>query len=272
MEGQDTADDNHSASASCVDYSEMWIYFKEKDLSAHMTSIQPTLERKGGCRSILCRLLGPPQLDKRLVPERDRIFAIAQCQLENDEPRQIHMLTTIYKRLTASRLECARFGHHWESIGFQGSDPATDLRGAGLLSLLNALFLLSTLLYRRLAADAYRLSLHERQNFPFMVLSINITRLALNALRHGVLNRECNLRLAVMDVLNEYYVCIMCEFYRIWKAQGRTIADSGNVLKDLEHQSLNKYKLLRAGLRMYLSQTRSQEPSRGLRRGGGDTA
>ena len=43
--------------------------------------------------------------------------------------------------------------------------------------------------------------------------------------------RECNLRLAVIDVLNEYYVCLMCEFHRIWKTQSRTIADSGNVLK-----------------------------------------
>ena len=28
---------------------------------------------------------------------------------------------------------------HWESIGFQGNDPATDLRGAGILALLQLL-------------------------------------------------------------------------------------------------------------------------------------
>ena len=39
--------------------------------------------------------------------------------LENGEPRQVQMLTTIYKKLTSTRLDCARYGHHWESIGFQ---------------------------------------------------------------------------------------------------------------------------------------------------------
>jgi hypothetical protein len=34
-----------------------------------------------------------------------------------------------------------RFGHHWGSIGFQGDDPATDLRGVGMLGLLQLLYL-----------------------------------------------------------------------------------------------------------------------------------
>lgn len=28
-----------------------------------------------------------------------------------------------------------RYGMHWEDVGFQGRDPATDLRGTGVLSL-----------------------------------------------------------------------------------------------------------------------------------------
>ncbi|KAF0292413.1 ELMO domain-containing protein 3 [Amphibalanus amphitrite] len=249
------------AATACLEFADVWEYFREKDLSAHMANIQPTMERKPGCRLLFCRLLGPPALDKRLVPERDRIFAIAQSPLENEEARQVQMLTTIYKKLTSTRLDCGRYGHHWESIGFQGSDPATDLRGAGLLSLVNAVFLVTAPQYGRLSADLYRLSHDPRQNFPLMVLAINVTRLALNALRHGVLNRECNMRLAVMDVLNEYYVCLMCEFHRIWKTQGRTIADSGNVLKVLEHHSLKRYKALRTGLCSYLSQSKPLQGS-----------
>ena len=26
-----------------------------------------------------------------------------------------------------------RYGGHWEEIGFQGTDPATDLRGVGMI-------------------------------------------------------------------------------------------------------------------------------------------
>jgi hypothetical protein len=34
-----------------------------------------------------------------------------------------------------------RFGQHWGRIGFQGDDPATDLRGVGMLGLLQLLYL-----------------------------------------------------------------------------------------------------------------------------------
>lgn len=34
-----------------------------------------------------------------------------------------------------------RYGHHWGDVGFQGDDPATDLRGVGMLGLLQLLYL-----------------------------------------------------------------------------------------------------------------------------------
>jgi hypothetical protein len=34
-----------------------------------------------------------------------------------------------------------RLGPHWADLGFQGEDPATDLRAAGVLGLLQLLFL-----------------------------------------------------------------------------------------------------------------------------------
>jgi hypothetical protein len=34
-----------------------------------------------------------------------------------------------------------RFGQHWGAVGFQGDDPATDLRGVGMLGLLQLLYL-----------------------------------------------------------------------------------------------------------------------------------
>ncbi len=41
-------------------------------------------------------------------------------------------------------------GGHWEDIGFQGNDPATDLRDTGMLSLLQA-----CLLYRICFSNYY---------------------------------------------------------------------------------------------------------------------
>ena len=40
-----------------------------------------------------------------------------------------------------SLCKACRYGEHWALMGFQGSDPATDLRGAGMLGLLHLLCL-----------------------------------------------------------------------------------------------------------------------------------
>ncbi len=40
-----------------------------------------------------------------------------------------------------------------------------------------------------LALDIYKLSQHETQNFPFAIMSINITRIALQTLREEKLNK-----------------------------------------------------------------------------------
>ena len=68
-----------------------------------------------------------------------------------------------------------------------GHDPATDLRGAGFLALLHLLFLVTE--HPHVAAEIYQLSTHPVQNFPFCLVSINVTRIALLALREDKLSR-----------------------------------------------------------------------------------
>ena len=82
------------------------------------------------------------------------------------------------------------FYHNFFQYHFlQGNDPATDLRGVGCLGLVHALYFVMTPELSLLAKEVYRLSLSETQNFPLLVLSINVTRIALHALRDGILNR-----------------------------------------------------------------------------------
>ena len=46
------------------------------------------------------------------------------------------VLVSVYRGLLGAS-ECPPiYGSHWEAVGFQGSDPSTDVRGAGLLGLL----------------------------------------------------------------------------------------------------------------------------------------
>jgi hypothetical protein len=54
------------------------------------------------------------------------------------------MLQTIYAQLTGEKDRPApRIGRHWERLGFQGGDPATDLRDLGMFSVLQMLYLVT---------------------------------------------------------------------------------------------------------------------------------
>lgn len=69
-----------------------------------------------------------------------RLAAIAKKQLSNTE-EEFFMLEQIWTKLTSEPF--SRYGGHWNQLGFQGRDPATDLRSTGVLSLLQWLLFIS---------------------------------------------------------------------------------------------------------------------------------
>ena len=105
-------------------------------------------------------------------------MAVARLALDPDDGAHERMLMTIYCTLTGDATWPPRYGAHWEVVGFQGNDPATDLRGAGMLALLQVLHFQKTA--PTLLAAIYRLSRGER-DFPFMSVSITMTQLSLQA-------------------------------------------------------------------------------------------
>ncbi|XP_052773989.1 uncharacterized protein DDB_G0280205-like isoform X1 [Mya arenaria] len=206
---------------------------KTQDFSNVKGGIKCNVERRG-LSAFVNLLFGPPKLHRDLLSERERVFCIAASQLSNDNTIHMRTLQTIYKSLTGSKFDCPRMGSHWEEIGFQGMDPSTDLRGAGLLGLMNLLYILKDPKKMSLASDIYRLSIHPTQNFPFCVMGINLSRITLQTLREDLLNKECNRRGDVMSVVNEFYAALYFQMYQVWKTQGKTISDSGYVIKELE--------------------------------------
>ena len=108
---------------------------------------------------------------------------------EDGNATHFQILLTLFKQFTGDRLDCPRYGSHWEQVGFQGNDPATDLRGVGMLGLIHPLFLVSTPELFPFGAKAFQISLKVDQHFPFMVLSINLTRIAYDALLDGLLKK-----------------------------------------------------------------------------------
>ncbi|XP_029460039.1 ELMO domain-containing protein 3 isoform X2 [Rhinatrema bivittatum] len=236
-----------------ISFNEALQYFQTADLSDCRRKIQPTMYRTG-LSAIAHFLFGPPRLHRELQEERDLALAIAQCALDNNQKVHMRVLQTIYKKLTGSGFDCPRYGAHWEQLGFQGLDPATDLRGTGFLGLMHTLYLVMNTRTLSLARDIFKLSQHETQNFPFCVMSINITRIAIQALREECLSRECNRRQQVVAVLNDFYVATFLHLYHIWKTQNKTISDSGFILKEVEAFAKKNPKQLLRRLELHLDE------------------
>ncbi|XP_064493887.1 ELMO domain-containing protein 3-like [Pseudopipra pipra] len=215
--------------------------------------------RRGGLSVLLRCLGGPPRLRPQLRGERELVLAMAQCALDDSEWVHMRILQTIYRQLTHSRGGCPRYGTHWEELGFQGVDPGTDLRGTGMLGLMQILFFVLDSRTLSLAREIFQLSQHETQNFPFCIMSVNITRIVIQALREERLSRECNRRQQVIGVLNDLYAAAFLRLFRLWKRQCGTVADAGSFLKELELSTKKKPRQLLRSLEAYVSH--SLQPS-----------
>ncbi|XP_040474154.1 ELMO domain-containing protein 3 isoform X3 [Falco naumanni] len=211
--------------------------------------------RRQGLAALVRFLFGPPRLQPQLQGERELALAMAQCGLDDNERVHMRILQTIYKKLTRSRLGCPRYGAHWEELGFQGADPGTDLRGTGMLGLMQMLYFVMDSQTLPLAREIFKLSQHETQNFPFCIMSVNITRIVIQALREERLSRECNRRQQVIAVLNDMYTAAFLQLYHLWKWQHKTVADSGFLLKELELSTKKKPKQLLKSLEAYVNKS-----------------
>eukprot|EP00095_Tigriopus_kingsejongensis_P010147 maker-scaffold575_size133042-snap-gene-0.25 protein:Tk10147 transcript:maker-scaffold575_size133042-snap-gene-0.25-mRNA-1 annotation:"elmo domain-containing protein 3 isoform x2" len=159
---------------------------------------------------------------------------LTQTSFSDDDPIHVQMAQTLYRQLMGgAHRNCPRYGSHWEQIGFQGNDPATDLRGMGCLGLFHPLHMVMRVDLHRLAVAILALSRDEKQEFPFMVLSINITRIAYEALKKHVITKyvaTCE-PMEFFDRFNFFYVSILYQFFHVWKTGTKTIRDSGYVLQ-----------------------------------------
>lgn len=77
------------------------------------------------------------------------------------------------------------------------------------------------------------MSFNLLKHFPFCVMSINITRITLEALREGCLNREINKSNSVFPIVNNFYAGTFYYLFCVWKQQKKTIMDSGYVIQGL---------------------------------------
>ena len=198
-------------------------------------------------------------------------------------PLHERVLNGVYRAITKEDMLPPRYGPRWEPIGFQGDDPATDLRGAGMLGLLSPLHM--AMKRPRLLKELYALS-KGGADFPLMVVSINFTQVSLQALRAGALTKEAN-RTRNLDeafrapdalgptlaqpslsscsslltliaharhrtaLADAFHAACCVHMATQWRTRGLGIADFGPLKKEIEGLAMRKPGKLLAELKRY---------------------
>ncbi|NXQ57757.1 ELMD3 protein, partial [Anthoscopus minutus] len=214
--------------------------------------------RQGILAALFCCFCGPPQLQPQLWGEQELVLAMAQCALDDSERVHMRILQTIYQQLTCSRLGCPRYGAHWEELGFQGrrgSNPLSVEIPRPIPKISSNLQSPTQWRERRVFHLSFRNAgiLVLFQNFPFCIMSVNITRIVIQALQEERLSRECNRQQQVIGVLNDLYAAAFLQLSRLWKRQQGTITDAAFFLKELELSTKKKPRQLLKSLEAYLS-------------------
>ncbi len=196
---------------------------------------------------------------KRLVRTKYEGHGVTATNCANGDGINIHarLLATVYRRLTRAggkgsgeteRVQA--IGAHWDALGFQGTDPATDLnRSGGLLNLVHLLHFVSTEF--ETLQKIHKLSHDARQHFPLAVASIHYTKLALDVFlnnergdreltaAHAKLIRYVNRAYAnngpnskaakssVLDSLCRFQNSMLFGFWERWRYDQRTVAGGG---------------------------------------------
>ncbi|CEG45672.1 Uncharacterized conserved protein [Plasmopara halstedii] len=200
---------SNDVESAFLSYAEAATYYTETpDVMQHKDLI---ISEDFTTRSCFACLSRPRLTFEGSTEERDRVFCIAATAFDGHNKIVIRMLQTIYKKVTTSSRNVSLIGMHWESIGFQGTDPSTDLRGCGVLSLLQMLYLVEN--FHDLSHRFYALSQHPSRHFPFACVLINTSLQCVVALRNGALYPECNKQSSILSGMNRLYVALVSQLH-----------------------------------------------------------
>ena len=110
-----------------------------------------------------------------------------------------------------------------EKIGFQGRDPATDLIGVGILGLVQLLAFLTY--HEEIFNRMWKLSTHEKHNFPLSICGFSITLAVMENLRTDKLNATLIARRSAINAFNEFYFATFYKLFTIYSNNSYTIQE-----------------------------------------------
>ena len=102
------------------------------------------------------------------------------------------------------------------------------------MGLIQATYLTTTPELIPFARSALALARNPDQEFPLLVLSINVSRIALHALRDCLLNRLVVEEESAWTTVNTFYAAVLHHVVERWRREHLTITSSGCVLQEAE--------------------------------------
>lgn len=179
-----------------------------------------------------------------------RYLAVAHVPFMPSNPRQQKLLDVCYMVLLPEAGPPAPIGQHWMEMGMQGDDPKTDIRGNGLLNLLQmARF---TTLNPELARRIHRVGCIKQdlggrepvENYPFALTMFTLTRMVVSSLRLGALNEACCKYDSVESAVDLLFAAVAHAFVTDYETYGRSVDDFSAVSGKLEKACVMRPKQL----------------------------
>ena len=190
----------------------------------------------------------PPRLEAAAAASAVEPLTVCRCAAVLPAVVHERVLVSVYRALQGAGSSPPVFGSHWEAVGFQGADPATDVRGGGVLGLLLLLRLLQS--EQSLAGRLQALAASDTQHFPLAVVGLNLAGIVLSALRLGRLNGECGRQPGgVWEVAHTLFAAAVDAFVNIWMDEAATIGCWAQVRQRIERDCCDRGKQMCRELR-----------------------
>ena len=220
-----------------VNYNQVIEYFSNLNFSNKKKFLSyDNLEQEKCCSNFFICGKEKLKLNPNLKKEKEKIICFSQILYNENDNIHYNILTTIYNFLTETNF-CPKKGNHWLKIGLKLN---YDLK---MFSLIQILFLKDyhSVFFKNLFL------FFKQNNFEYLFLFslLNLSEITLNCLKNGSLIKICNRKNNVMNVINEFFCCLVYQFYLLLnikdnkKLNFQFLNDQINNLKKLGNRTPN---------------------------------
>ncbi|CDW79344.1 elmo domain-containing protein 3-like [Stylonychia lemnae] len=169
-----------------------------------------------------------PQLES----EKDLILGLTLLKLETSLAEHEIIIKSIYRKLLPNDQNCRTIGAHWGNIGFQGNDPKTDLRGGGMLGILNLLYFVDKL--PKTSILILKHSQIQQSEFPMAVKMLEMTVIIIKLLKQSKLTALCNQEHSVIETVNKLFCAAFLMFMETYISRKCNITNVDELNKQVE--------------------------------------